>query len=218
MKSLVRLAVTATLVTLTVVLASCGTAASTGSAGASSPSIASPATSLGAPTSGRSAAASAAASPSSNLVLPHDDPALEAQLPAEFEGKTLFKISVGPVSSVGNAGAEPVKALVDEIGDGTGNFSLAFANDPTSPTFSYFALRIPGAESAQLVERYGALKLADARGAESEHVMLGGKSVTHITAPGNPIGDDWFYAIGDTLFGVQAGSPEQAEALIALLP
>jgi hypothetical protein len=160
----------------------------------------------------------ATVSPSSNLVLPHDDPALEARLPDEFDGKPLFKISVGPVSSVNNPGAEPVKALVDEIGDQTGDFGLAFANDPTVGTYNYFALRIPGADSTKLVERYAALTVADTRGAESESVTLAGKQVTHVTAPGNPIGDVWFYAIGDSLFGVQAGSPEQAAELLALLP
>jgi hypothetical protein len=168
-----------------------------------------------------SSSGSLAPSPSAGLVLPHEDPALEARLPNEFEGKKLFKISVGPISSAGNEGAEPVKKLADEIGDGTGNFSLAFANDPTAKdaaVFNYFALRIPGAPSAQLVEKYAALTVADTRGAESEQVTMAGKQVTHVTAPGNPIGDVWIYAIGDTLFGVQAHSPEQAAALLALLP
>ena len=163
---------------------------------------------------------SLAPSASSNLVVPHEDPALEARLPDSFDGKTLFKLSVGPVSSAGNEGAEPVKRLASEIGDGTGNFGLAFANDPTATAdpFNYFALRIPGAPSGQLVERYAALTVADTRGAESEQVTVAGKQVTHVTAPGNPIGDVWFYAIGDTLFGVQARSAEKAAVLLALLP
>jgi hypothetical protein len=163
---------------------------------------------------------SPAPSASSNLVLPHEDAALEARLPNSFEDKTLFKISVGPVSSAGNEGAEPVKKLASEIGDGTGNFGLAFANDPTATAdpFNYFALRVPGAPTAQLVERYAALTVADTRGAESEQMTVAGKQVTHVTAPGNPIGDVWFYAIDDTLFGVQASSPEKAAALLALLP
>jgi hypothetical protein len=163
---------------------------------------------------------SLAPSASSNLVIPHEDPALEARLPVSFEGNTLFKLSVGPISSAGNEGAEPVKKLASELGDGSGNFSLAFANDPTATAdpFNYFALRIPNAPSAQLVERYAALTVADTRGAESEQVTVAGKQVTHVTAPGNPIGDVWIYAIGDTLFGVQASTPDKAAALLALLP
>ena len=174
-----------------------------------------------APPTSSSGPKSLAPSPSAGLVLPHEDPALEARLPNKFEGKKLFKLSVGPISSAGNEGAEPVKKLADEIGDKTGNFSLAFANDPTATdaaVFNYFALRIPGAPSAQLVEKYAALTVADTRGAESEQVTMAGKEVTHVTAPGNPIGDVWIYAIGDTLFGVQAHSPEQAAALLAQLP
>ena len=196
-------------------IAGCG-AGSSSTLGPGTAAAGSPSTSSSGPTAASGAASQAA--PSSNLVLPHDDPALEGRLPSEFEGKKLFKISVGPVSSVGNSGAEPIKDLVDQLGDGSGNFSLAFANDPTSPDYNYFALRVPGAQSAQLVESYAALTIADTRGAESDKVTLAGKSLTHVTAPGNPIGDVWFYAIDDTLFGVQAASSDKATALVELLP
>ena len=200
-----------------VAVAGCDTGSASSAPEDASGTVASPST----PPTSSSGPKSLAPSPSAGLVLPHEDPALETRLPDEFEGKKLFKISVGPISSAGNEGAEPVKKLADEIGDGTGNFSLAFANDPTArdaAVFNYFALRIPGAPSAQLVERYAALTVADTRGAESEQQTVAGKQVTHVTAPGNPIGDVWIYAIGDTLFGVQAHSPEQAAALLALLP
>ena len=200
-----------------VAVAGCDTGSASSAPEDASGTVASPST----PPTSSSGPKSLAPSPSAGLVLPHEDPALEARLPDEFEGKKLFKISVGPISSAGNEGAEPVKKLADEIGDGTGNFSLAFANDPTArdaAVFNYFALRIPGAPSARLVERYAALTVADTRGAESEQQTVAGKQVTHVTAPGNPIGDVWIYAIGDTLFGVQAHSPEQAAALLALLP
>ena len=204
---------------LTSIVAIAGCAAGSSSTpGPETAAPGSPSKSSSGPTAVVPASSASGAAPSSNLVLPHDDPALEARLPGAFEGKTLFKISVGPVSSVGNAGAEPIKALVDQLGDGSGNFSLAFANDPTAPDFNYFALRVPGADSAKLVESYAALTIADTRGAESDQVTLAGKSLTHVTAPGNPIGDVWFYAIDDTLFGVQAGSADKATALIQLLP
>jgi len=213
---IISLAVLALIATLAV--AGCDTGSgSSAPADTAGPATASPS----APPTSSSGPKSLAPSPSAGLVLPHEDPALEARLPNEFEGKKLFKLSVGPISSAGNEGAEPVKKLADEIGDKSGNFSLAFANDPTATdaaVFNYFALRIPGAPSAQLVEKYAALTVADTRGAESEQVTMAGKEVTHVTAPGNPIGDVWIYAIGDTLFGVQAHSPEQAAALLAQLP
>ncbi len=201
----------------TLVVAACGT----GSASAPADTGAAASTSPSEPPTSSSGPKSLAPSPSSGLVLPHEDPALEARLPDQFQGKNLFKLSVGPISSAGNEGAEPVKKLASEIGDGTGNFSLAFANDPTATdaaVFNYFALRIPGAPTDQLVDKYAALTVADTRGSESEQLTVAGKQVTHITAPGNPIGDVWIYGIGDTLFGVQAHSPEQAAALLALLP
>lgn len=207
---------------LVLTIAACATGASTAAPSqdrVASPSVGSDASGpFGSPSPDASASRP---SPSSNLVLPHEDLDLEARLPDEFEGRKLFKLSVGPISSAGNEGAEPVKKLASEIGDGTGNFSLAFANDPTAAdaaVFNYFALRIPGAPSPQLVEKYAALTVADTRGAESEQLTVAGKQVTHVTAPGNPIGDVWIYAVDDTMFGVQAHSPEQAAALLALLP
>jgi len=153
----------------------------------------------------------------SGLVLPHEDPDLEARLPDEVDGEPMRKLSVGPISSAGNVGAEATRALADEIGDGSGNFSLAYA-DTAAGTFNVFALRIPGASADELVERYTALTVADTRGAETDELTLAGKTVVHVSAPGNPIGDVWFYAVDDTLFGVQAGSEADAENLIALLP
>jgi hypothetical protein len=197
-------------------IAGCGNNAAT--TPSSPPAASATASASSAPASVAPSGSGAQASPSSGLVIPHEDLALEARLPNEFNGKKLFKLSVGPLSSAGNAGAEPIKALAKEIGDGTGNFSLAYANDPTTPTFNYFALKIPRASTALLVQKYAALTVADARGSEEEQVTLAGKDVTHVTAPGNPIGDVWFYAIDDTLFGVQAGSPELATELLKFLP
>lgn len=162
----------------------------------------------------------ASAAPSllpSGLVLPHEDPDLEARLPDSVDGVPMRKLSVGPISSAGNVGAEATRALADEIGDGSGNFSLAYA-DTAAGGFNVFALRIPGASTDELVERYTALTVADRPGAETDQLTLAGKTVVHVSAPGNPIGDDWFYAVGDTLFGVQAGSEADAEKLLALLP
>jgi hypothetical protein len=150
------------------------------------------------------------------LVVPHADAALEALLPAEFEGKPLTKLSVDPISAA--AGGEAIGTLAKAVGDGSGNFSLAYASNPADPSFNLIALRVPGAQSAALAERYAALLVADTRGAEQDQLTVAGKDVTHVTAPGNSIGDAWLYAKGDTVFAVQAGSPEKAAALLALLP
>ena len=196
-------------------LAGCGTAAGSASPSAASvaPSVA-PATASAPPSSAPSSAA-----PSPSVAgLPHDDPGLEARLPSEVDGKPLTIFSVGPISVAGNPGADPVKNLVKEIGDGTGDFGLAFANDASAPKYNIFALRVPGAEPDELVTRYGELTVADTTGSKAESVTIGGKQMIHVTVPFNPVGDVWIYATGDTLFGVQAESPERATALLALLP
>jgi hypothetical protein len=163
-------------------------------------------------------APSGAAPSASAAEVPHDDAALEALLPDEVNDVALTKLSVGPISTAGNAGADAIRTLARDIGDGTGNFSLAFANDPRTPTFNLFALRIHGAKPDELARRYTALTVADEPGSTSKETTLGGRDVTEVSAPNNPIGDVWFYAKNDTVFGVQAGSPEQAESLLAQLP
>lgn len=206
---------------IAVVFAGCGSAGNPTAAvaGSSSPAATSPVASQS-PTRSPSAAspsAGAGASPSSAAV-PHDDAALEALLPDEVNDVPLTKLSVGPISTAGNTGADPIRSLAREIGDGSGNFSLAFANDPRTPTFNVFALRVHGAKADELAERYTELTVADAAGSTSRTTKLGGKDVIEVTAPNNPLGDVWFYASGDTVFGVQAGSPEQASSLLEQLP
>lgn len=209
-----RTALIAALVAGSAAFVSCGPGVVGGTVAPTSPA-GSPASSPAAPAA---TPTGAGPSPSSALALPHDDPALEAELPDEVDGAQLFKLSVGPISSAGNAGAEPLRGLADDLGDGSGNFSLAYANDPASPSFNLFALRIPGADSDELLERYTGLTVADAAGSETDSLTLAGKSVVHVTAPNNPIGDVWFYAVDETIYGVQAGSEGDAAKLIELLP
>jgi hypothetical protein len=152
------------------------------------------------------------------LVVPHDDPGLEALLPDEVDGQKLFKLSVGLVSSATNEGAAAMRQLAKEIGDGTGNFGLAYAGDAVNQKFNLFAVRVPGAEPSKLLTEYARLTLASTAGGTTESDTLGGRSLVHIIDPGSQIGDVWFYAKGDTLLGVQAGSPEMATKLLALMP
>ena len=155
-------------------------------------------------------------SASQTLVIPHDDPGLEALLPDEVNGTALLKLSVGPVSSLGVAGAQAVKDVAKQIGDGSGNFGLAYAGDKAGK-FNLFALRIPGAKGSALLTNWTQMTLAETPGGKVEAANLGGRDVVHVIDPLSEIGDVWFYADGDTLFGVQAGSPAQATDLLALL-
>ena len=92
MRSIVRTAIAALIAIATV--AGCGTGATSNAPAASSSDAAS------SPAASSSARASAKPSPSTSLVVPHDDPALEATLPDEAEGVKLFKLSVWLVSSI----------------------------------------------------------------------------------------------------------------------
>jgi hypothetical protein len=198
-------------------LAACSTpaAAPAGSSSASGPAPLPIATS-GSATPGPASRPPAGGSPSPGFVIPHDDPGLEALLPSEVDGTTLLKLSVGPVSSLGNAGAQAVKDVADEIGDGSGNFGLAYAGDPAGG-FNLFALRIPGADSSELLTQFAQMTLAETVGGKVESAELGGRDLVHVIDPVSEIGDVWFYADGDMLLGVQAGSASEATDLLALL-
>ncbi|HEV8545141.1 MAG TPA: hypothetical protein VGQ64_02510 [Candidatus Limnocylindrales bacterium] len=213
--SLVRLAVTG-LAVAALLMAGCGATATVAPSVAGSASVGPSA----AGSTGSAAAGSGSAAPSTSIDprFPHDDPGLEDRLPDEVDGQPLTKFSVGPISAAGNVGAEPVRTLVKQIGDGSGNFGLAYASDPKLPTFNLFALRVPGASSEDLINGYTGLTVAEEPSSTTDRVTLAGKSVTQVIAPSNPLGDVWFYALDDTLFGVQAGSPEMAAKLLALLP
>jgi hypothetical protein len=216
--NLIPLARAALAVVALLVLVACGSdASSTPLGSAASPgAVASEGSASQQPSSAPSG--SAAASPTVKLQLPHADPSLEAQLPDSFEGKPLTKLSVDPITSAGNAGAESIRTLAKTIGDRSGNFSLAYASNPADPTFNCVGLRIPGAKSEALVQGFAGLTIQETRGAVTDEVTLAGKTVTHISDPDSEIGDTWFYGKGDTLYEVQAGSPERATELLKLLP
>jgi hypothetical protein len=156
-------------------------------------------------------------SSSSGLAIPHEYPALEAMLPDEVDGATLTKLSVGPVSSIGVSGAQGIKDVAKKIGDGSNNFGLAYAGDPAGK-FNLFALQIAGADSSALLTNFAQMTLAETVGGTAESDHLGDRDLVHIIDPVSDIGDVWFYANGDTLYGVQAGSPADATKLLALLP
>jgi hypothetical protein len=204
-----------TVVVAAVLVGACGTAATPAPAG-SLAAVAPSTTPSPAPTGG-SRSPSPRPTPSPKLVVPHDDPGLEKLLPDTVDGATLMKLSVGPVSSIGVGGAQGIKDAAKLIGDGSGNFGLAYAGDPDGK-FNLFALRIPGADSSALLTSFTQMTLAETVGGKAESATLGGRSLVHIIDPNSQIGDVWFYAIGDTLYGVQAGSATEATKLLALLP
>ena len=186
-----------------------------GSPAAPSPSepAASPA---GAPT--RSPRPSATPAPSKAVVIPHADPDLEARLPDEVDGKTLTKLSVDPSSQEDFPGATSMIEVAKEIGNGTGDFGLAYAGDPDAK-FNLFALRVPGADASKLATEFAQITYAETFGGKVEAATLNGRNVVHIIDPFSEIGDVWFYVddATETLLGVQAKTPAKASSLMALI-
>src|SRR5262245_5454604 len=144
----IPVAALAVLACLVLAVAACGSAGATAPAQALA-SPGSPAPAPGTPTPA-ARTPSPRPSPSQKLVVPHDDPDLEKLLPDKVDGKTLMKISVGPVSSVGVSGAQGIKDAAKLIGDGSGNFGLAYAGDPDGK-FNLFTLHINGAKPSPLL-------------------------------------------------------------------
>lgn len=154
-------------------------------------------------------------------MVPHDAPRLEALLPAEVDGATLFRTSFGPATWAGigveNLGA--LGALTDEFGVGIDAVSFAAANDPTaSPLFNLFALAVVGVPGATLNQVYARLAQQDEVGSTVEPATLGGIAVTHLDAPNNPIPHVWTWSVGDVVLGIQAADEATATRLIGLLP
>ena len=148
-----------------VLIAACGSAATPAPAGSLGAVPASAAVTPSPSVGSRSPSPRPSATP--KLVVPHDDPELEKLLPDKVDGVTLMKLSVGPVSSVGVSGAQAIKDAAKQIGDGSGNFGLAYAGDPKG-TFNTFALRIPGASASNLLTSFAQMTLAETPGGKAE--------------------------------------------------
>jgi hypothetical protein len=156
--------------------------------------------------------------PSKAVVIPHADPDLEARLPDEVDGKTLTKLSVDPSSQEDFPGAKSMIEVAKEIGNGTGDFGLAYAGDPDAK-FNLFALRVPGADPSKLATEFAQITYAETFGGKVEAATLNGRPVVHIIDPFSEIGDVWFYVddATETLLGVQAKTAAKASALLALI-
>jgi hypothetical protein len=208
-RSLIAVAVAASLV---LVACSTPTAPAASPSSGASPSSAGPAPRPAIATPG----AATVPPPSQALVIPHDDPELERRLPDEVDGTTLTKFSVGPGSSASESDAQGMHDIALRIGDGSGEFGVAYAGDPANK-FNLFAFRVDGADPSALATQFAQMTFAETVGGKVEAATLGGRDVVHVVDPVSEIGDVWFYADGDTLLGVQAGSTREATDLLALL-
>jgi hypothetical protein len=210
----IALATLATLaIAATLVLAACGSSGQPASASPSPSPSAAPSPRAPSPSPTGTATPRSSASPAA---VPHEDAKLEAVLPDEVDGVKLNKLSVGP-NSFTDAGAQGISEVAKQIGDGSNKFGLAYASDPAG-TFNLFALQIAGADPSALATKFAQMTLTETPGGKAESSHLAGRDVVHIIDQLSQIGDVWFYVKGDTLYGVQAGSPGEATTLLGLLP
>jgi hypothetical protein len=153
---------------------------------------------------------------------PHDAPDLEAIFPDTIDGAPLVKGSLGAPTWEALGGLDAfaeVARIAEALNVDASAIEFGFANDPTAtPLYNLFAIRVAGVTGDRIVDLYGTM----AQEVEVDSVLqpdtLGSTDVMHLIAPNNPVGDVWFYALGDVLVGIQAGDELTAERLLGLLP
>ena len=165
-----------------------------------------------------SATATATQAPTEGL--PHDAPDLEARIPDTVDEAPLIKGSFGAPTweQYGLEAVGQVATIAQELGVDASMVEFAFANDPTAdPLFNLFLIRVIGVPPEQVVELYGRLAAEEQPGSTLETTTLGGAAVQHLVAPANPVGDVWFYPLGDAMVGIQTSDAATAERLFQLL-
>jgi hypothetical protein len=178
------------------VLAACGSGASTG-----------------APTSGPAATTAAvatptavatvvlpASSPEASFDLPSGDEDLEEQLPDELGGQTLTKLSMTGDQFMGaGQGAEELTSVLTALGKQPSDLSVAFAGTDKITVIAYRIKGVPGGQVLSgLINAY-----EDAQNATVTDVTIGGKPVKKFVAPDPSAAEDgtvYIYTAGDTVF------------------
>ena len=186
-------------------------------AGAPASPSASPAAATTPPaaTSPSSPAGSPGAIPSFNA-----DPALEAQLPNQIDGKTLQKLSFrgDTFAQVGGEDNE-LTALLQRLGTSAQNLSLAVAVDPTGGVSAQlFAIRLAGTDANRVIQELINAAKSNNANVGVQQSTVGGKSVTTVTDPTDEDGVVYVYARGDVVFGTQTTDPATADKILRALP
>ena len=153
----------------------------------------------------------------------HGDPDLESKLPAQLCGGSALKWSwpagAIPASALSAAGANGgLGGLLGGL-TGTTTFAMAMAlPDPTSNTScdtSVFALQVQNGDPNSLLSAF--VQDATNEGSTSSSASVGGKSVTKVTDPSD--GTSFYaYVSGDTIYGVQADTDDDAATALGSLP
>lgn len=133
-------------------------------------------------------------------------------LPSTLGGVELHTFAVGQ---------DIVERLAARLAVGTDQLEVRYASEHGARFLQMYALRVPGATGAQLVEEWVAVAYPpDVTDAASTQQSVAGKTVTFVSAPSaaSRIGSFHVYSSGDTLLAVQAFDTEVAEEALAALP
>ena len=216
-------------VPLVLLVAACGTTSSP----PPSPSAAVPSASSAAPsaTDVATASPSASAVPSADASgaspsasgaanVPHADPELEARLPGEVNGAQLEKFSFGGSAFLNdpNLSSEAFRSLVQSLGAEPEDVTIAVAQAQQAADLQIAALRVAGADTAQMVDSFVQATLAAAPGSTSTEVDIGGRKVVRITTPDDPLGGQYIIGVGDAIYLVETADAATAAAALGLLP
>ena len=214
---------------MVVVLAGCG-----GATAPSSPSGVGPAASLAAPPAspasvapGSTVASQIATPPASApgasvpaITSSHDDPALEALLPAEVSGTPMQRSSATLASLLASGGDRTaIDAFLQGLGKSEDDGTFAAAFDPTNTLGGgIFAFKVAGVTAEVLLPAIVSVETSDlGAGATTEQAPVGGKNVT-VVSIGNGVNDTaWVYGKGEAVFVVRAADESHAAAYIQAL-
>ncbi|HEX8941436.1 MAG TPA: hypothetical protein VF763_14910 [Candidatus Limnocylindrales bacterium] len=147
------------------------------------------------------------------------DKALEARLPHQIGGTTLQVVSFSgqEMLASGDQTTKPFTDLLQQLGKSPSDVSFALAADPSGKVQVVIAaLKVAGADSNQVAQRFVSESQAQASGATVTQATVGGKAVTKVVEGGSP-NATYVYPSGDVMFMVQAPSDDVAgQALSAI--
>lgn len=151
----------------------------------------------------------------------HDDPALEAMLPATVSGLPMHRYSL-TLTKVLDAGGDRagITAFLQTINKTEADGSFAAALDLSNTLGGGIAAyKVVGADTAALLAGIVALEVSELGiGATTEQATVGNKNVTVVTV-GTGVNDTkWLYARGDVVFVVAAADEQQAATYLETLP
>jgi hypothetical protein len=197
------------------------TAAPPASADTTSAPAASSAADTASPSDSAASASPASQSSLAAIFSEHDDPGLEAQLPAVVSGAAMQRYSL-TLAKILDAGGDraAIDGFLQRIGKTEADGTFAAAFDPTnSVTGGIFAFKVSGADAATLLAGIVAVEQSDLGGGAAQPATVGGKSVT-VVSVGNGVNDtEWVFGRGDdVVFVVHADNEAHAAAYLEALP